>query len=83
MQGQVIDLSAIIRPGSVQSALATGMLGIQPKPVLAEVIAWFAAAIPLMLFVLWPSSPSSRRSPAAAGSQKTTPIARAARTAAS
>ena len=46
MQGQVIDLSAIIRPGSVQSALATGMLGIQPKPVLAEVIAWFAAAIP-------------------------------------
>jgi high-affinity iron transporter len=83
MQGQVIDLSAIIRPGSVQSALATGMLGIQPKPVLAEVIAWFAAAIPLMLFVLWPSSPSSRRSAAAAGSQKTTPIARAARTAAS
>ena len=60
-QGEVIDLSSFIRPGSVQSALATGMLGIQPKPVVAEVIAWFAAAIPLMLFVLWPASPRTRK----------------------
>ena len=80
-QGQIIDLSSIIRPGSVQSALATGMLGIQPKPVLAEVLAWFAAAVPLMLFVLWPASPSSRRSTRVAPTS--TPIARAARTAAS
>ena len=80
-QGQVIDLSSFIKPGSVQSALATGMLGIQPKPVLAEVIAWFAAAIPLMLFVLWPSSPSSRREPT--GTSTTTPITRTAQTAAS
>ena len=58
-QGEVVDLSSFIRPGSVQSALATGMLGIQPKPVLAEVVAWFAAAIPLMLFVLWPAKPRS------------------------
>jgi high-affinity iron transporter len=56
-QGEVVDLSSFIRPGSVQSALATGMLGIQSKPVLAEVVAWFAAAIPLMLFVLWPAAP--------------------------
>jgi len=81
-QGQVIDLSWIIRPGSVQSALATGMLGIQPKPVLAEVVAWFAAAIPLMLFVLWPASPKSRRT-GTATTPKTTPIARTAQTAAS
>lgn len=57
-QTEVVDLSSFIRPGSVQSALATGMLGIQPRPVVAEVIAWFAAAIPLMLFVLWPASRS-------------------------
>ena len=79
-QGQVVDLSSFIEPGSVQSALATGMLGIQPKPVLAEVIAWFAAAIPLMLFVLWPTS-SSRREPTS--SPKSTPVARTAQTAAS
>ena len=60
-QGDVVDLSSFIRPGSVQSALATGMLGIQPEPVVAEVIAWFAAAIPLMLFVLWPASPRTRK----------------------
>lgn len=80
-QGQVVDLSSIIRPGSVQSALATGMLGVQPKPVLAEVIAWFAAAIPLLLFVLWPASPSRRR--AATPSRTAPPIARAAETVAS
>ncbi|MEY2434708.1 MAG: high-affinity iron transporter [Acidimicrobiaceae bacterium] len=65
-QGQVVDLSSFIRPGSVQSALATGMLGIQPRPVVAEVVAWLVAAIPLMLFVLWPSSPRSKRNERAA-----------------
>jgi high-affinity iron transporter len=59
-QGEVVDLSSFIKPGSVQSALATGILGIQPKPVVAEVVAWFAAAIPLMLFVLWPASTRKR-----------------------
>lgn len=61
-QGQVIDLSSVIKPGSVQSALATGMLGIQPKPVLAELLAWLLAAIPLMLFVLWPAKRTRRTS---------------------
>jgi high-affinity iron transporter len=60
-QGEVVDLSSIIKPGSVQSALATGMLGIQPRPVVAEVVAWFAAAIPLMLFVLWPAAPRQKK----------------------
>jgi len=65
-QGQVFDLSSIIKPGSVQSALATGMLGIQPKPVQAEVFAWLLAVIPLMLFVLWPAKRSRPTSAAAA-----------------
>jgi len=60
-QGQVVDLSSFIKPGSVQSALATGMLGIQPRPVVAEVIAWFAAAVPLLLFVLWPAARRRQR----------------------
>ena len=61
MQEQVADFSSFIRPGSVQSALATGMLGIQPQPVVAEAAAWFLAAIPLLLFVLWPAAGSRRR----------------------
>ena len=81
MQNEVVDMSSFIKPGSVQSALATGMLGIQPRPVLAEVLAWFAAAIPLLLFVLWPSSSATRRSTPT--TPKSPPLARAAQTAAS
>ena len=70
-QEQVVDLSSVIKPGSVQSALATGMLGIQPKPVLAEVIAWLLAAIPLMLFVLWPAKRPRQASAVTATSTST------------
>jgi high-affinity iron transporter len=53
-QGRAADLSAIIEPGTVQSALVTGVLGIQPRPVWAEVIAWLAYLVPATLYVLWP-----------------------------
>src|ERR1700753_2218260 len=33
-QQSTVDLSALVSPGSVQAALLTGMLGIQPHPVL-------------------------------------------------
>src|SRR3954469_4074007 len=78
-QGQVLDLSSVIRPGSVQSALATGMLGIQPKPVLAELVAWLLAAIPLMLFVLWPAK-QSRKSRSVSTTPTTTPTTTPVRT---
>jgi high-affinity iron transporter len=81
-QGQVVDLSSVIRPGSVQSALATGMLGIQPKPVLAEVVAWLLAAIPLMLFVLWPAK-QSRKPRAVSTTPATTSVRTTAGTATS
>jgi high-affinity iron transporter len=73
-QQEVADLSSFIRPGSVQAALVTGMLGIQPKPVVAEVIAWLAAVVPLLAFVLWPArakpkaTPEDDRSQVVAGS---------------
>ena len=35
-QGELADLSWLIKPGSVQSALLTGVLGIQPKPTVIE-----------------------------------------------
>jgi len=54
-QTQVMDLSAINRQGTVQHALLNGMLGIQEKPVVAEVVVYLVLLLPLLLFVLWPS----------------------------
>ncbi len=60
-QSQVFSLQWLVDPGSVRSALLTGMLGIQPQPVLAEVIVWLAYAVPMGILVLWPSGPKSKR----------------------
>ena len=51
-QGQLVDLSWLIKPGSVQSALLTGVLGIQPKPTVIEGLAWLVYFVPVTLFVL-------------------------------
>jgi high-affinity iron transporter len=64
-QGQLADLSSVIKPGSVQSALFTGVLGIQPKPVVIEGLVWLAYFVPMTLFVLR----QSRRRPQTAKSQ--------------
>lgn len=53
-QSSTVDLTWLVRPGSVQSALLTGMLGIQEHPVLIEVVGWFAYLVPVGLFVAWP-----------------------------
>jgi high-affinity iron transporter len=60
-QGEAMNLTAFVKPGSVQSALVTGVLGIQPRPVWAEVIGWLVYVIPVMAFVVWPHRrPASR-----------------------
>jgi len=59
-QDQPLDLSWLIKPGTVQSALFTGVLGIQPKPTVIEIAGWLAYSIPMSLFVVR----SSRRKPA-------------------
>jgi high-affinity iron transporter len=51
-QGEFLNLSWLIKPGTVQSALLTGMLGIQPKPSTIEAIGWLAYFIPMSYFVL-------------------------------
>lgn len=63
-QTQVFDLSWLVRPGTVLSALLTGMLGIQPQPVVIEVAAYLLYAVPMLAFVLWPQR-SARRQGAA------------------
>jgi high-affinity iron transporter len=59
-QAQPVNLSWLIKPGSVQSALLTGVLGIQAKPTVIEGLGWTAYFFPVSLFVLR----SARRKPA-------------------
>jgi high-affinity iron transporter len=53
-QSTAADLTWLVRPGTVLSSLITGVLGIQPKPTVSEVIAWFVYAIPVVTYVAWP-----------------------------
>jgi len=60
-QAQAADLTAVIRPGSVQSALLTGVLGIQPQPVVIEVIGWMVYLVAMLAFLLAPRGAQTRR----------------------
>jgi high-affinity iron transporter len=53
-QGSTFDLTWLVNPGSVQSSLLTGMLGLQPHPVVIEVIGWLAYLVPVGAYVVWP-----------------------------
>jgi high-affinity iron transporter len=53
-QGATVDLSGLVRPGTVQASLLTGMLGMQPHPVVIEVVGWLVYLIPVGLYVAWP-----------------------------
>jgi high-affinity iron transporter len=66
-QASAFDLSWLIAPGTVRASLITGMLGLQPVPTVGEIFLWLAFAIPMSLYVLWPSPRSmSKRSATAA-----------------
>jgi high-affinity iron transporter len=60
-QQRTVDLSAVVRPGSVQASLLTGMLGVQEHPVLVEVIGWLVYLVPVGLYVAWPPGRSPSR----------------------
>jgi iron uptake system component EfeO len=66
LQGQALDLSWLVVPGTVTSSLLTGMLGLQPRPTDGEVAAYLIYAVPMLLFVLWPQRPARVRSKAKA-----------------
>jgi high-affinity iron transporter len=65
-QSQALDLEWLVRPGTVLSAVFTGVLGVQPRPVVAEVIGWLAYAVPMLTFMLWPRRRARRPVPAEA-----------------
>ncbi len=54
---RAVDLRWLIDPGSVQSALITGMFGIQPEPTWGEVLAFLLYAVPMTIYVCRPARP--------------------------
>lgn len=62
---RAVDLRWLVDPGSVQSALITGMFGIQPEPTWGELLAFVAYAIPMTVYVCRPSKPQARAQAAA------------------
>src|SRR4051812_41965850 len=54
LQGQAIDLSWLVQPGTVTGSLLTGMLGLQPTPTVIEAILYLGYVIPMAAYVLWP-----------------------------
>jgi high-affinity iron transporter len=53
-QQQLFDLSWLVRPGTVLSALVTGVFGIQPYPVRVEGFAWLIYLVPMLLLAAVP-----------------------------
>ncbi|HEY0249470.1 MAG TPA: iron uptake transporter permease EfeU [Gryllotalpicola sp.] len=53
-QQRALNLDWLVAPGTVQSSLITGVLGIPADPRLIEIIGWLAYLVPVALFVYWP-----------------------------
>ena len=53
-QDRLFDISWLVRNGSVQASLITGVLGIQPMPAVIEVVGWLLYLVPVGLYVAWP-----------------------------
>jgi high-affinity iron transporter len=61
LQGQAVDLSWLVQPGTVSGSLLTGMLGLQPAPTVIEALVYVLYAVPMLLFVIWPERLRPRR----------------------
>jgi high-affinity iron transporter len=60
-QDRTFSLHWLAAPGSIRASLLTGVLGVQPDPVLIEVVAWLAYAVPVVAIVCWPPGRALRR----------------------
>jgi high-affinity iron transporter len=60
LQGQALDLTWLVQPGTVSGSLLTGMLGLQPSPTVIEVLVYGLYALPMGLYVIWPDRLRSR-----------------------
>jgi high-affinity iron transporter len=71
---RAVDLRWLIDPGSVQSALITGMFGIQPEPTVGEVLAFLLYAIPMTIYVVRPQRARAPETAAPAGARAVEPV---------
>ena len=53
-QQQMLDLSWLVKPGTVVASLLTGVVGLQPYPTTIEVAGWLLYFLPLTAYLLWP-----------------------------
>jgi high-affinity iron transporter len=70
-QSQAVDLTWLVKPGTISGSLLTGMLGLQPSPTQVEAFVYVAYAVPMALFVLWPRGLRIRRGASAPGAAQT------------
>jgi FTR1 family protein len=70
-QGQALDLTWLVVPGTWTAALLTGMLGLQPTPTTIEVIGYLVYAIPAVIYILMPA----RKKPSKEQSMKNAAVA--------
>jgi high-affinity iron transporter len=56
LQGQALDLSWLVQPGTISGSLLTGMLGLQPNPTVIEAAVYLIYAVPMLLYVIWPDT---------------------------
>ncbi len=61
LQSQALDLTWLVKPGTVSGSLLTGMLGLQPQPTIVEVGAYLLYAVPMVFYVVWPDHLRPRR----------------------
>jgi iron uptake system component EfeO len=59
-QEPAFALDWLVVPGTWTASLLTGMLGLQPFPVVAEVAGYLAYAVPMLLFLLLPDRVRAR-----------------------
>jgi high-affinity iron transporter len=69
LQAEAVNLTWLVRPGTVTSSLVTGVLGVQPEPTIGEALGWLLYAVPMLAYVLAPrrqraSRPTAERSTA-------------------
>ena len=57
LQSQAVDLTWLVKPGTISGSLLTGMLGLQPAPTVGEALVYLLYAIPMGLYVVWPQRP--------------------------
>jgi high-affinity iron transporter len=74
-QAQALNLTWLVRPGTVLASLLTGVLGLQPTPTVIETVVWLVYAVPMLAYVAWPrgprrpsSQPSGQQQPASTAS---------------